>query len=118
MPTDPRTVTTAEYHDMVAGTMTEAQLQTGIIRLAKALGWTVYHTRDSRGSQKGFPDLVLFHEVQKRILYRELKTKVGKLTAEQRTWLLGLRASGGDVDVWRPIDYLDDTVNRQLGPPE
>lgn len=116
--TAPRSVSRAEYHDMVAGTMTEAQLQTGVIRLAKALGWEVYHTHDSRGSQKGFPDLVLWHVEQGRILYRELKTTKGKLTAEQRTVLLALRAAGGDVDVWRPIDYLDDTVLHQLSPPE
>ena len=39
--------------------MTETQLQSAIIELARLTGWLVYHTHDSRHSAKGFPDLCM-----------------------------------------------------------
>ena len=109
-------ITVAEYNAMKAPTISEKQLQDQIIRIAKAAGWLVYHTHDSRRSAPGFPDLVLVHPVQRRVLYRELKTQKGALSKDQKTWLNALHDAGADVAVWRPIDYLDDTINEQLAP--
>ena len=39
--------------------ITEEQFQQQIIDLADVRGWWHYHTRDSRRSDEGFPDLVL-----------------------------------------------------------
>lgn len=80
----------------------ESQFQAAVILLAEVCGWKVYHTHDSRRSNKGFPDLVL---VRERTIYRELKTETGKLTPEQRDWLLALRQAGDDADMWRPRDW-------------
>ena len=82
--------------------------------------WRYYHTRDSRRSAAGFPDLVLVRGP--RLIFAELKTERGKLTADQVAWLEDLAmvaatATGrawdppGDppppvpeVYVWRPSD--------------
>jgi hypothetical protein len=73
-----------------------------IRRVARAHGWLVYHTHDSRRSDEGFPDLVLVREA---VLMYELKTNTGKLTPAQQTWLTLLERTGQvECGVWRPRD--------------
>ena len=81
---------------------TEAQFQAHIVRVARELGWEVYHSYSSRRSEPGFPDLVL---VKERTLFREIKTEKGRLTAAQIRWLNKLTQSGEDAEVWRPGDW-------------
>ena len=99
---------------MVAKEMTEGVLQEKVIRLARSLGWLVYHTHDSRRSVKGFPDLVLVHP-RRGVLWRELKTMKGRLTAEQTEWLTELGAAGQDAKVWRPDQWVSDEIAKELG---
>ena len=75
-------------------TISEAEFQTHVEQLAKLLGWEVYHTRDSRRSRKGWPDLVL---VRERILFVELKSETGELRPEQRIWLARLKEAVGTL---------------------
>jgi hypothetical protein len=84
--------------------LTEKQWQRQLVDLARQLGWTVYHTYDSRRSQPGFPDLVL---VRDRVLYVELKREQGRLTDAQAGWLDKLRAAGAEAYCWRPRDLED-----------
>jgi len=71
---------------------------------AKAWGWLTYHTRDSRGSDAGFPDLVLARPGCPLVL-AELKTSTGKLTEEQMVWMSILQHTPGvTAVVWRPAD--------------
>jgi hypothetical protein len=81
--------------------LTEKAWQRQLVDLARQLGWTVYHTYDSRRSQPGFPDLVL---VRDRVLYVELKREQGKLTDAQAGWLDKLIAAGAEAYCWRPRD--------------
>lgn len=84
--------------------MSERQLDALIEDARKALGIRLsYHTHDSRRSPAGFPDRV--YAGPGGVLFRELKTDTGKLTAEQQAWLVGLHAAGLDADVWRPADW-------------
>ena len=77
---------------------------------AKAWGWLTYHTRDSRGSDKGFPDLVLARPGCPLIL-AELKTSTGKLTEEQMAWMSILQHTPGVMAVvWRPADKATITA--------
>jgi hypothetical protein len=82
----------------------EARFQARILRLARQHGWLCYHTRDSRGSAEGFPDLVM---VRESIIFAELKTRTGKLTAEQERWLTMLSTTQSRVEVycWRPAQW-------------
>lgn len=77
----------------------ERLLQT-IKTAARLLHWEVYHTRDARGSDPGWPDLVLCQPP--RLLIRELKADGAYPDRRQRAWLAALRACGLDVGVWRP----------------
>lgn len=79
--------------------MTEANFQYLIISYARSHGWRVYHTYDSRRSEPGFPDLVL---VRREVLYRELKSEKGRLTAAQKAWGESLTKAGANYAVWRP----------------
>ena len=106
----------AEYNAIAASRMTEAQLQAAIIGAAHRLGWFVYHTHDSRRSEPGYPDLHLVHEGRGLSLFRELKTQTGKLMPAQIAWQRALTAAGVDVDVWRPIQWFDRTIEGVLFP--
>lgn len=85
--------------------LTEKQFQRQVIQFAALCGWAVYHTHDSRRSQPGFPDLVLAHRARGLLLFAELKTDTGKLTAEQDRWRTLLLQVGADARVWRPKDW-------------
>lgn len=78
----------------------EDEFQADVIGLAKLLGWRVYHTRDSRGSDSGFPDLVLVR--RGRLIFAELKTDTGKLRPVQEAWLTDLLETKAEVYLWRP----------------
>src|SRR5262252_4438256 len=96
--------------DPGAAVLAEAGLLEHIRALARRSGWLCYHTHDSRRSEAGFPDLVLVKPASAqrvgRLLFVEVKTAQGKLTAEQMQWLEVLRHSVGGVEVycWRPQD--------------
>ena len=92
----------------------EASLLARVRRLALDYGWMAYHTWRSDHSEAGFPDCVLVKPG--RLLFAELKSRTGKLTAEQQTWLDMLRHSlpGIEVYEWRPADWaaIQDILTR------
>lgn len=110
-------LTAAEYRDQEAAAMREAVLQMRVEQHARTLGWLAYHTHDSRRSAAGFPDLVLVHDRQARVLYRELKTARGRVSPDQQRWLTALAAAGQDAAVWRPADLISGRVLDELTPP-
>jgi len=86
---------------------TEAQFQHAVIELAQTLGWRVAHFRPARTSHgwrtpvqgdPGFPDLVMVRAG--KIVFAELKSERGKLSADQQAWI---DATGGYL--WRPSDW-------------
>lgn len=89
--------------------MTEKQFQEAVVEMAQILGWRVYHTFDSRRSAPGFPDLVL---VRDRIVYLELKTETGRISAQQADWIAAINAAGGNALVVRPSQM--DEVEKSL----
>ena len=86
---------------VLPGDMSERQFQNVVVRLARAAGWKVYHTHDSRRSAPGFPDLCM---VRERVVFAELKTNTGRVSAAQRDWEKALRDAGAEVWIWRPDD--------------
>ena len=78
-------VASEEYGRLVAQSLSERQWQDLVIGAAKALGWIVYHTHDSRRSEPGFPDLIL---IRGNVLVAvELKTMKGRVRPEQVLWV-------------------------------
>lgn len=106
----------------LAGAKSEKVWQQIVIELAQIYGWRlIYHTLVSRGSQAGFPDLVMVRDG--RLLFVELKTDTGHLSDAQADWLQALErieagvnelrdlagdaagvVSSVEVYVWRPAD--------------
>lgn len=83
-------------------TVSEKDFQRAIIDTAIRNGWLYYHTRDSRKSPAGFPDLVL---VRERVLWLEVKTETGQASASQLDWRDALLAAGQDYRLVRPSDW-------------
>jgi hypothetical protein len=84
--------------------VTERQFQQQVLDWALLNGWLVYHPFDSRRSQVGFPDLTLVRDG--RLVFAELKTATGRVSAAQHEWLGALRAVAGcETHVWRPADW-------------
>jgi hypothetical protein len=102
--------------------ITEAQLQSAVIELARTLGWKVAHFRPAltgkgwrtavSGDGVGFPDLVMVRG--KRLLFVELKSAAGKLSGEQAAWICALDHANAEVLIWRPADWWDGTVEAVL----
>lgn len=61
----------------------------------------------------GFPDLVLARDDPPGLLFVELKTDRGVLSAGQAAWLAVLTAAGARAVVWRPRQWAE--VQRVLG---
>jgi hypothetical protein len=87
--------------------VTEEEFQAHVIRLSTMFGWLTYHTRDSRRSASGFPDLVLVRGP--RLIFAELKSVNGKVRDSQADWLTRLRDTKAEVYLWRPNDIDEIT---------
>lgn len=95
----------------------ERFFQAQIIELARILGYRVAHFRPAQNARgdwrtpvaadgKGFPDLVLTG--RGKVIFAELKTDSGVLTAEQKEWIQALRDAGhAHVYVWKP-KHMDE----------
>lgn len=94
--------------------MSEKDLQRAVEELAAYLGYLVFHDHDSRRNNPGFPDLVLLHPLTGRLLFRELKTEVGRVRPEQQDWLDALILGNHDAAIWRPRHLHDGTIHQQL----
>lgn len=97
--------------------MSEDELLSAVLEMARLTGWRVFHVRDSKRGViqgpgcEGFPDLTMGHPggggEHGRIIYRELKTEKGRLTKAQADWGALLLRARCDWDVWRPHDLPD-----------
>jgi hypothetical protein len=91
--------------------ITEADWHGFVVSFATMMGWSTYHTYDSRRSNAGWPDLVCVRG--DRLVIAELKAEGGKVTAAQQAWIDALtavaEASGKAVSVhlWRPSDEAE-----------
>ena len=90
--------------DMVTASWSERKLQSEVEALAKLAGWLYFHVYDSRRSAYGFPDVVLLRPPY--LIFAELKSARGKLTAHQKLWARLLRlVPGVEYYEWRPADW-------------
>src|SRR3954470_13142677 len=94
--------------------MPERDLQANVTDCAGRLGWLIFHPYDSRRSTPGYPDLTLVHPRSGALIFAELKTTTGKLTAAKRVWRDALAARNRRVFVWRPAQWVDGTIQGLL----
>lgn len=82
----------------------EAQYSDRIVQWAKINGWLVYHTFYSGRSQQGFPDLTLVR--WGRLVFIEVKSETGRLSASQQQWIALLDSVEGiSAVVARPSNW-------------
>jgi hypothetical protein len=96
--------------------ISETEFLRQVLELAAMLGWSAAHFRPAltaRGWRTpvqgnlgaGFPDLVLASPTRGRLLFVELKSDVGRVSADQAAVLAALEAAGARCYVWRPRDF-------------
>ncbi len=102
--------------------MSERELQDAVIDLARLLGYRVAHFRPAQTSRgnwitamsgdTGYPDLTIAG--RGRVIFAELKSKSGRISAQQLAWHDALVDAGQEFHCWFPSDWLDGTVERVL----
>lgn len=99
-----------------AADTTEAQFQADVVDRARALGWLVFHDRDSRTAiAAGLPDLILLHQKSGRIIFAELKSPTGRIRPGQREFLeTAARSPQNEIALWRP-DELEEITQILAG---
>jgi len=102
----------------------EKDFQAAVVTFAKLCGWRVQHTRTVQirpgvwatpvQGHAGFPDLVLAHPTR-GVLFVELKTIGGRLSKDQKDWLIVLSESAAEVYVWYPSDWpqIEERLQRE-----
>jgi hypothetical protein len=84
--------------------LTEREFMAQVSRLARVLGYEVFHPWLSIHSERGYPDLTIWKPG--RFILAELKTDKGKMSPSQVEKLDSLKGCGKvEVFVWRPADW-------------
>lgn len=96
---------------MVGAGVTEDELDAAVRRLLAEMCLYGHHSHDSRREAPGWPDWVI---VGTGVLYRELKSARGVLSAPQTRVRDALRHAGQDWGVWRPADLVSGRVGAEL----
>ena len=105
----------AEYRALTARGMLEVtDFQPLVTDCATRLGWLWYHPNLPIRDKRGFPDLVLVHPRTGTVLFRELKSTRGRLSADQEKWLAALALGDANVGVWRPEDWMAGDIQSEL----
>lgn len=87
-------------------------LDANVRRLMRDMGLWGYHTRNSIGSERGWPDWVILGPGGG--LFRELKSERGSLSPDQRRVGSKLTRAGYDWAVWKPRDLYSGVIAAQL----
>lgn len=94
--------------------MTEAELQREVRAMARELRLeTVHLTKQAaRGNPPGWPDLIILGP--RGILFRELKSDLGRVSREQSAMGAKLLCVGGNWDIWRPDSLTSGRIRKEL----
>lgn len=103
--------------------MTEDDLLKTVLDMCKQFRLKTAHFRPAKtqagnwvtavqGDGKGFPDLVIVGPGG--VLFRELKSDIGRLSPEQKMWMYKLNEAGADFGRWRPADLHSGRIEREL----
>jgi hypothetical protein len=114
-------------------TLKERDFQRQVMELAQLSGWETLHVRTSMQQgrymtatagtmAKGWPDLLLIHRSQQRLIFAELKADKGRLRPDQSRVLSllyslveGPTREWAEVHVWKPADWptIEATLTRK-----
>ncbi len=98
------TISAAEWRRICHVKMKEKEWQKRVEGVLKAHNWLCYHTLRSKGSTPGYPDICAVKG--KRLLFCELKTEKGRLSAAQNEWMDALaRVPCAECYILRPSDF-------------
>lgn len=84
----------------------ERIFQDQVLQIARMNGWLVHHATPHkvggtwRSDGNGTPDLILAHP-QRGLIFAELKTERGKMSANQKLWALAVHP-WAEYYLWRP----------------
>lgn len=92
--------------------MTEAELDARIRGRVEQMNLIGFSSPDSRRVQRGWPDWAIMGP--RGVLFRELKTEPGTLTYEQSIIGGMLQKAGCNWGIWRPSDWLDGIIMKEL----
>ena len=87
----------------IVETVSEKDWQKCVTDFASKHGWHWHHQKVSKMSKEGWPDLVLARPGE--LLFVELKTESGRLTAAQENWRDWLLEAGAEWYCFRPSDW-------------
>ena len=97
----------------------ETQIKKQIIGYLKLRGIFNYYLRQGLGCYPGLPDRVMHllgsTHVRGRVVYLEVKTKTGKLSAHQEIFRHQCLADGIDYWVVRSVEELDENLSEIRG---
>ena len=102
--------------------MTEDELLSAILELAKFAGFRRCHFRPARTAKgwrtavqgdPGFPDLILVGH--KRFICAELKSNEGALSRSQIAWIEQILDTKVEWYLWSPSDWIDGMIAKALG---
>ncbi len=98
--------------------MTEADVAKQCDELAEVCGWTVERYEQRRASRicAGLPDRRYVHAARRFRVWVELKAPKGKLTRDQRIWLLSELDAGGVATVVDDVKQLAQIFARLTQP--
>ncbi len=112
--------------DRLPDDIVEDEFQQLTLDLFHTLSWDHNFTRRTRGkggkwvtatSKKGWPDLTLWTpRFGGVLLFRELKTMKGVVSAEQTEVMADLTRAGQNACVWRPSDWDEMVAMATKGP--
>ena len=94
-----------------AQAMSEKDLQETVRRICANLGLYCFHVQNSKGCPAGWPDLAI---IGRRLIFIELKSQAGTVSAEQAEVGRKLKAAGQSWRIWRPTDLIDGTIGQEL----
>lgn len=111
--------TEQSMRDRLAAAMSEQQIEDALRRVVKDLeriGRPVlaYHPWQlhARRAAEGYPDWTIAGPGG--VIWRELKTQIGRPRVAQQRWLDTLRAAGADAKIWRPVDVMNGTMTAEI----
>ena len=104
------------YQQQLARAMSERELARNVENLATARGWKHYSVKDTVHpairTSRGFPDFLAIKG--NRQIVAEFKRQGKDVTPEQLEWLDAFLQAGVEIFLWKPPDWLDGTIEREL----